>query len=241
MNPFVEMVLVPKNDYNRLTTQALQGSAPSMTKELEHLRQSTSTLPDDQRNKLEQEIISKHTEFCKPDTSTEHVHSSSSSSIAPMTTLNDEIIVQQFEKFPKQNKWKAQGLYTLLKLRNPQWNSLGQLLNADGTPIQGSNIIDLIDYVTNAQVIRRGAPLGLVDFIVLLKDANVPNTYFSNKGSKRLQDFIDMIDGEQKVIKDEVPASPLNYKRSRQDDDETFSDQASNNQGDSVWDTLSLN
>ena len=188
MNPFNEMVLIPKDEYTRLNTQALQRNVPSMQRELEEIKlKYGDSLADDQKLRLESEVVSKYTDYCQPSTQ-EQIPTA----IAPTASSTDEndLIKQQLENFPQLNRWRALQIYNHLKTTNPnQWNIKSQLLDDDKNPIIGSNIVDLIDYVTNIKRIQT-APIGLTEFITIINDSNLPQRYMSTFAVNKIHKHI---------------------------------------------------
>lgn len=203
MNPFNEMILLPKDEYNRLTSQALHGSTPSMQKELEQLQNNHANLPDDQRNKLEQEIISKYTNHCKSSINQEEAESKASTA-STVILDNDELLERHLKNFRNTNRLRAMSLYDHLKTYKSQWNNNGQFLTEDSNEaIPRSNIIDLIDYVTNTiKSSSKNAPAGFKEFVELLFRANTPEKYFSNIGLQRVNKMEKLIEAELKVAED---------------------------------------
>lgn len=211
MNPFDEMVLLPKEAHNKLVSQALHGSAPSMQKELEDLYRNNANLPDDHRNKLEQEIIAKYTNHCRSSMNNSDQLQAATSTSAPIIEegedLADHIILRHLANFRKNNKWRAEQLYTHLKetVSPPQWNKFGQLLDKNDEAIQGSNIVDLINYATFTGLVKK-VPSGMIEFIDLIRSSNAPQSFISSSGAQRIADFMEnQITGKMDIEEEEEP------------------------------------
>lgn len=218
MNPFNEMTLLPKDEYVRLTTQALHGSAPSMQKELEQLNNKYANLPDDQRNKLEQEIITKYTDHCK--SSINQTNGATTPTTTSETVDDDSIILQHLNNFRANNKWRAQQLFSHLKTTNRQWNNMGQLLDLEtNEPIPKSNIVDLIHYATTTLAMKRSPPAGLRQFTDLIMKTNTPETFLSNVGATRMFEILNNNIEEEE--KDEVEENKRPLTRSQIRKEET--------------------
>lgn len=245
MNPFDEMVLLPKESYNKLTSQALHGSMPSLQKELEQLHANHSNLPDDQKNKLEQEIIAKYTNHCKSSISQEQQQLRQPSTAqtdlqgAEEEDDDDELILRHLKNFRKNNNWRAQQLYSHLKstVKPRRWNNNGQMIDEEsGEPIPRSNIVDLIHYATSTITPKnKSIPPGVHVFINLLRDTNAPQTFISTNGALRLIKILEnkvVQVKEEKEKEPEVNKRPVTraYKRQRTDDGEDVEN--------TTWDSL---
>lgn len=219
MNPFNEMVLLPKDEYNRLTSQALHGSAPSMQKELDLLHSNNSNLPIDQKNKLEQEIITKYTDNCKSLINQDQEQTASDAKTIVLDD-DDSVILRHLDNFRKTNKWRAKEMYLHLKSFKPQWNNMGQLFNAQSKElIPRSNVIDLINYVTSSQITgMKTPPAGLQEFIKLLLESNTPETYFSTPGINRMAKFVKNNDKNEENDEEEEEVDKHPTKRHKTDD-----------------------
>ena len=176
MNTFRKMVLLSTDDYNKyrnlMYTSQVTPSINPMQKEMEGIKEKYGdNLPEDQRNKLESEIIQKYSD---------KIDITSPSPKVDGSKL--EWIKTSLEDFSKTNKTRANQLYNLLSMRlSDRWNENGELLTVDGEPIKGSNILDLVNYVTSSNK-AKNAPYGFNDFKQLLSEANVPSYVFSKRG-----------------------------------------------------------
>jgi hypothetical protein len=176
MNTFREMVLISMDEYKRQRKQNLFShtgtSAPTMQKELHEL---SDDIPDDQRVKLEHEIISKH----------------SGSQSNPAKQPQNEIFIRILESFGNTNKRRSiqvfNHLMTFYKHR-PKWNDLGQILDGNNEPIHGSNIVDLIDSITGA-INTRKLPIGFGSFVNAIRESNLPMQFLSKTGLHRLNSY----------------------------------------------------
>lgn len=180
MNPFREMVLISLNEYKLLKNTVLSNTRnPNMTKELNEITdQYGQVIPADKKLKLEGEVISKYTQ---PN------HTKLESSI-PQEVPKVDYIKQHFDIFGPVNKKRALQIYNHLKTFSPNWNENGQLLNTDKQPIPFSNIVELIDYVTNTRRTDR-VPAGFSEFVEMLEDTNTPRNFFSNTGILRIENY----------------------------------------------------
>lgn len=197
MNTFRKMVLLSTDDYNKyrnlMYTSQVTPSINPMQKEMEGIKEKYGdNLPEDQRNKLESEIIQKYSD---------KIDITSPSPKVDGSKL--EWIKTSLEDFSKTNKTRANQLYNLLSMRlSDRWNENGELLTVDGEPIKGSNILDLINYVTSSNK-AKNAPYGFNDFKQLLSEANVPSYVFSKRGMESINKQDD-IPNLHKLFKSDV-------------------------------------
>lgn len=187
MNPFREMILLSLHEYKRFRKQILYNQPteadPSMQKELHELKEKYGDeIPADQRQKLESSIISKHTGYNKGNTGVIET--------PPDLTTQNELFLHHFDNFSNVNKKRAQQMFHHLKetfKHKPIWNDLGQLINFQtSNPIQGSNIVDLIDSVTNTRRTNT-VPSGWQSFIHYLNISNMPRNFLSLIGINKLE------------------------------------------------------
>lgn len=213
MNTFRKMIMIPVEEYNKYrnlmyTTQVVPAVNP-MQKEMTDIQAKYGdNLPDDQRNKLEAEIIQKYTG--KP----------IDPSPAPEIDKSQlEWIKSSLADFGKTNKTRANQLYNQLDSRlSNRWNENGEILTVNGEPIQGSNILDLIDYVTSAQKSKR-VPMGIRDFKEMLTQANVPSYIYSKRGLDDInKQMDDDIEGVDVLFKQELPTSSSKKKKKKKRD-----------------------
>lgn len=131
----------------------LTGFSP-MQKELYNIKDKYGNLlPEDQRLKLEAEVIAKHTGFNKK--------------AVEGTQIKEDVekrawIKQSLDDFAKTHKNRAKQLFNQMDKvfsSDPRWNNKGELLNESGETISGSNILDHINYVT-AQRTGQYEPMG---------------------------------------------------------------------------------
>ena len=180
MNPFREMVLLPLETYKNLRKKVLGGTP--MQKDLFDLRERYGdSLPEDQRLKLESEVISKHSTHVKPELE-----------VTPHAAAPDNSIIKStIDNFARTNKNRAQQLFNYLEMTfrsAPKWNDKGELLNETNIPLPGTNIVELINFVTAARF--RKAPInGMEEFIEMLEIANVPSYLYSAKGAEALLNY----------------------------------------------------
>lgn len=185
MNPFREMVLLSLEEYQKLRQRALIPTE-GLQRDLQELKQEYGTfLPADQRAKLESEIISKHSIGDKLEPS---------SSPALPTKVDDTLIIEHFNSFPKSNKTRALQMFHHLKSYKSQWNTMGQFLDSDNNPIANSNIVELINYVTSPSRAKNNPPAGFIEFINLLVDANTPRNFLSAIGLQRIENNKHVVD-----------------------------------------------
>ena len=186
----------------------------AMQKELYNIKEKYGdVLPDDQRLKLESEVIAKHTGFNKR----EH------SEAAPPINTKEESekrawIKLALDDFGKTHKNRSKQLFNQLDLTyktEPQWTVKGELLDEKGDIISGSNILDNISYVTAQRSGLRGPPKGFQRFTVLLRDANVPRHVFSNKGMQHVEQAESTTPMETSIGEESPPSSPLTNSREK--------------------------
>lgn len=190
MNTFRKMVMIPVDEYNTyrsnlysLQMQQQQQQNP-MQRELEEIREIYgSSIPDDQRAKLESEIISKYTSSV-PDSVSGAGSDAAAAAAAAAAPRGDQWISETISDFAKTNRLRSKQLYSILENRIKRWNDNGELLNRDNEPIAGTNIVDLISYATQSGRPSkiRPPPEGLGEFIQLLEKANVPKYVLGSKG-----------------------------------------------------------
>jgi len=190
MNPFREMVLLPLESYKKMRTNILlQNESTPLQKDLLNIKQQYNNVAPDQRMLLESEVISKHTSNNIPvDSNVEQLPKS----------FDNTIIKDSIEGFAKTQRNRAVQLYNYLEstfVNNPQWNEKGELLSND-EPLVGSNIVDLINFVT-ATKLRKNTPKDMRQFIDLLVTSNTPSFYFSTKGQEFLHRYKQVADTKQ--------------------------------------------
>lgn len=192
MNPYREMVLIPMEELNRLRHSIKTPNATSaMQKELFEMKQSFGdAIPDDRRFKLESEIISKHA------TSAEIPNSSPPPETEAVISMpQNDLIVQHLAGFTNYNRVRAMRLFQHLndfykRNNTAKWNDLGQLYDVDKKLIPGSNLIELIDTVTNSLGSNPSYfPVGFDVFIDMLHDSNMPQTVYSAKGRAKMLEY----------------------------------------------------
>lgn len=181
MNPFREMILLSTEEYTNLKRRIQQEDLPRMQQELNEVKERYGNLPTDQYIKLEGDVIAKHTQLPEKPNIT----------IAPEVAVpNDELLLHQIDNFPKTNKRRAVLLYQHLKNYSHAWNQLGQLVDDNNSPIDGSNIVDLIDYVTNSTKFKvMGTPIAFNQFTQMLEQSNTPQTLYSSAGMGRIKNY----------------------------------------------------
>jgi len=181
MNSYREMVLVPHEEYNQFRKQLLYQNLPHLTRELYDVRERTQNLPADQRILLEGEVLRQKPIPADIDTSIP---------VTPSipTAIDDSVILNNLKTFPRINKNRANQIYQHLKSTNIKWNEMGQMLDSNNDPIPYSNIVELIDYITNTKRSAR-APEGLNTFLDLVVDSNLPRNYLSTFGKTRVDTY----------------------------------------------------
>lgn len=213
MNYFKKMIMLPVDEYNTFKSllYKTQVSVPENTLQidLEKIKQTYGTnLPDDVRAKLEADIIQKHSS--KADKSEPQP--------VGINPQNIEWIKTSISNFSKSNKNRAERLYKYLIERLPnRWNENGELLTVDGEIIAGSNIIDLVNFVTSINRKER-APYALDDFLQLLHRANIPSHLLSTNAQNILYSTPYIADDDDVEDKHgdsdlEVLATPSKKKR----------------------------
>ena len=184
------MVLLPLDEYNKYRSQmyALQTTpvVNPLQKELSSMTEVYGTnIPDDQLTKLQGEIIQKYadkSEFTKPEQQ-------------DSKDEDDSWIKETIGGFNRTNRNKSLQIIKILELRSKKgWNAKGELYNDDGTIIKGSNILDLIDYVTTIKRQKTVAPKGFGKFREILIDANIPLHLFSKIGLEQINNYSEHVE-----------------------------------------------
>lgn len=185
MNYFKKMVLLPIDEFNKYKNVMYASQVTSqvnpMQSELNRMKDVYgSTIPDDQRVKLESEIVQKYSEKIPNKEATP----------IQIDPSQLEWIKSTISKFAKTNKGRASRLYEYLLDRvNNGWNQNGELLTTDGEVIRGSNILDLINFVTATNIRKHEQlPRGMDDFRIMVHEANVPLHMLSKNGIKYIGD-----------------------------------------------------
>ena len=159
----------------------------SMQKELYNIKEKfEDVLPEDQRLKLEAEVIAKHTGFNKREDPL-----AASPSTAKEDAEKRAWIKLAIDDFGKTHKNRSKQLFNQLESAYksaPQWTNKGELVDESGDSIPGSNILDHISYVTAQRSGLRGPPKGFQRFTALLRDANVPRHVFSKQGLQHVEE-----------------------------------------------------
>lgn len=192
MNPFREMILLPVEVYKKMRNNILvQNDATPLQKELFEIKQQHNNLAPDQRMLLESEVISKHTSHRVPIAEeTANVESKQG---------NFSIIKDSIGGFAKSHKNRAIQLYNFLESTFesfPKWNEKGELLNENNVAYPGTNIVDLINFVT-ATKLRKNEPNGMDTFIELLISSNAPNYLLSTKGLEYMSNYKQVAENDE--------------------------------------------
>lgn len=186
------MILVSAEEYQNLRKQILYQAAPELTQDLYKVRDSATTLPIDQKIQLEGEVLRQHISQNKNEQVKQEV-------IVSNEHADDQVVLSNLKHFSKINNTRANQIYNHLKAYKMQWNEMGQMLDIDSKPIPNSNIVELIDYITNNKAKAR-LPAGFYEFINLVELSQLPRHYLSTKGVTRLSDYKQIqIDEENKT------------------------------------------
>lgn len=180
MQSFKERILIPLETYETLKQGGnTEQTIPSMQRDLANIPKTYGLdLPDDQRQKLEGEVIDRYSSHKPQETP------SSSSPQIESNRLDDVIL-----GFPKTIKTKAKQLVQFLKSQGMFYNDTLNLL-IDNQPIPNSNIVDLIHYITSVtSKTRTNPPPGFEYFIQKLNNLNVPKSYLSPYGRTLLEAY----------------------------------------------------
>ena len=224
MNYYKKMVMITLDDYNKYRNQmyALQTNPPvnPMQKELDELKdQFGDSLLPDQKTKLEGEIISKYTSKNIENNENEIPSVSETNKVDEDTSW----LKLSIDDFNKTNRARAKQMYSILEgTLGTMWNSKGELKLSNGSTIPGSNILDLINFVTTPSKTTQNVPIGLDHFVILLKEANVPQFLFSRKGVNALQS----VDDDEEIIHEHKQITPKQMRKQKRrqlkviDDDE---------------------
>ena len=179
MQSFKERLLISREEYEVLKQGETSQTKPSMKRDLAKLPHD---LPADQKQQLEGEIINRYT--------TKHVSSPppppNIPSTQPVTSSVEEIV----QGFPTSNRYRANQLLNFLKAQaSPFYNDSMNFI-ANGQVIPGSNIVDLVQFITSVKSsTSKNIPQGFEHFMNLLAKLNVPKTFLSAYGKILLSSF----------------------------------------------------
>lgn len=205
MNPFREMILISENEYQRLRKQVLNNNNTEIQKELDRIPEIYGeNLPIDQKQKLEGAILSRHLQKSNPD-DVEIMQTVS----PPAPALDDALLKQHLESFAATNKKRSLQVYQHLKSYKPRWDSLGQFMNSDNTPIPQSSIIELIDSITSAKRSNR-LPVGFKQFVEFVNESNIPRNFLSSQGLAKLDKQLNetnVTDDDDEIIQSDASTS----------------------------------
>ncbi len=191
------MLLVSVEDYQNLRKQLFYSQTPELTQDLYKVKDATEHLPPDQQLALQSEVLRQHVQQNTPQPS---------SPPPPTPAVNDDVVTNNLNSFSRMNKIRANQIYQHLKAHKTQWNEMGQLLNEHNEPIPNSNIVELIDYVTNTKRTAR-LPAGFGDFLELVHDSQLPRHYLSTLGNSRVTDYKHLKDVKDDAADDEQHTS----------------------------------
>lgn len=199
------MVLIPVQEYQNLRKQILYQQDPELTKDLYQVKDTTSHLPTDEKMILEGEVLRQH--FKSNDITP-------IPNETPNVDLDDNIIVNNLQSFGKPNKLRSNQIYQHLKRHKIHWNELGQLLSSDNTPIPNSNIIELIDYITNTKK-TKSIPAGFDEFIKIMEESQLPRNYLSTVGVTKISDYkqLQNLDDAQAMPDDWIEFKPTTKRK----------------------------
>ena len=196
MSYFRKMVMLSYDEFikykNLLYTSQVTPEVNPLQNELNAIKDNYGTnLPDDQRVKLESEVIQKYSNKI-PDKESKPIQ---------IDQTQIKWIKNAIENFSKTNKARASRLYEYLLNRvQDRWNENGELLTVDGEVIRGSNILDLINFVTTSNIKQHEQiPFGFTEFKTMINNANVPLHMFSKNGLEYIYSNTDAdVDDENK-------------------------------------------
>ena len=182
MNYFRKMVMLPLDEYNKYRSQMYAIQTTPETNPLQSEMQTVKELygtniPDDQLAKIQGEVIQKY--------------SSKNKYEEPPSEQKEDTkwIGDAVSNFTKANKRKATQIINILESRTKKgWNANGELLTSDGEVIKGSNILDLVDFVTSNRK-QTKIPNGFGNFIIMLAELNVPQHLFSKHGIEAINNY----------------------------------------------------
>lgn len=207
MSSYRNMVLIPVQEYQNLRKQILYQQGPELTKDLYQVKDSTSHLPTDERIILEGEVLRQH---IKPNDIPPPIPIAT-----PTVEQDDSIIVNNLDRFGKVNKLRSNQIYQHLKRHKIQWNELGQLKSSvDDTPIANSNIIELIDYITNVKRTKT-IPAGFDEFIKIMEESQLPRNYLSTVGVTKVADYkqLQNLDDPQSIPNEWIEITPKRKRK----------------------------
>ena len=184
------MVMVPQDTYSNLMSQQKQVYSP-VVNQLSNLDQelqsiiSNPNLSEDAKYHHYQSVFGryqtlKQTQFPKPPP-TVQMEVQTGPDLPTSSLPIDER--QLIDLLPKPIRNKGRILINHLKANKTiQWIPSGELL-VDGSPIQGSNITDLVHYVTRRRPTVK-TPLGANQFMDLLNKTNAPKEAVTPKDER---------------------------------------------------------
>lgn len=172
---YTRMMMVPEQEYNTLKQSHTSQKSPLLHQHaLDDLQKVN--LPPDQFMKVYSSLIDRQKEHSFPEQSPEP---------EPPKT---EWVMNSLQYMPQSNKTRATQLLHFLINKQPdiQWNERGEIKGLQFATIPGSNIIDLVNYVTNPrkQTIKS---TGVSEFLHMLRALNVPHSLLSQQGQAELR------------------------------------------------------
>ena len=205
------MVMVPIDEFskyrNLLFEKQVTIEKNPLQRDIRELRETLGvSIPDDQKAKLEGEIIERYGRKLKR--------------TEPKLPVIDpeklKYLKQSISNFSKTNKNRATKLYDYLESKaTSRWNENGEILTSDGENISGSNILDLINFVTSTQKMAQ-IPKGFNDFVKIMVKANVPAHYMSQRGYDHMQNnVVETEEEEEDKHGEESFSTPAKKKRKK--------------------------
>lgn len=106
------------------------------------------------------------------------------------------------ELLPKNFRSRAKQIYFFLKQQNTfmSWTDKGELETPQHGIVQGTNILDLISYLTSNQT--RNEPFGLNIFIDVIRNLNLPKTLLSQQGIKAINKTNNHHQNDEEMLSD---------------------------------------
>lgn len=125
----------------------------------------------------------------------------------PEVKIDDKVssyIEDAIQLLPKSYKTRASQIFRFLQQHKPiiNWTTKGELETIEHGVVQGSNLIDLISYITSPQAKDIQKPIGLDIFLDILKKVNLPMTMLSRHGVGVINKKVDNGNDDEEVFYD---------------------------------------
>ena len=186
-----KMVMVPHDVYSGImskqeqTYSPLIGQLSNLDQEIQSIL-SNPNLSTDAKYQLYQQVFGRYQHLKQQQFPVQQFQTVPDVKIASGIQTEDLPIVEQnlIDGLPKPIRRKGKMLLNHLQAnKSISWKPSGELKDKSGLPIEGSNITDLVHYVTRNRPTAK-APNGSNEFIALLEETNVPREAISGLEDK---------------------------------------------------------